>query len=97
HLGWLDARAHIDSCEFEGSLQLAARGVNVASSWTTNECGYVRGNQNLLKLRDPVLSRSLKSNRWAWVERNQVHLRSQPADQFAEFASVSSRIIHSIE
>src|SRR5277367_4256507 len=91
------AKGALRGNELDRSLQLAAGSVNVAPSWTADECGYARRHEYLLKVRHSILGWRLKRNSWPRVERNQVYLSSYSADQFAELACIRLGIIYAVE
>ncbi len=76
---------------------LAAGSVNVPASRTPHKRWYSRSPQNVLKRRHPLDTRSRKLNPQPRIQRNQIHLAAQPAQQLGHFPRVLGIVVHAAE
>src|SRR5690349_24119808 len=78
-----------------GALQLSARGIDISSSWTSNERGYARLDKDLLKREHAIFGWRSEGDLRPGIKSDQVDLGADPARQFDHFPRIIRAVIHS--
>src|SRR3954466_12754264 len=80
----------------DGALELSAGRVDVASAGTPDKRRQSRLDHDLLEGADAIVRRRPEIDAGAGIQRDEVDLGAQAAEEFCEFTSVLHIVVHAV-